>query len=252
MPIDVEYLQSKLPGRRIEWRSTIGSTMTEATRLAINGCLHGTVIGADEQTAGVGRYGRHWHSEPDAGIYMSVVLRLPFGMETLPFVTLALGLAVSEAIEKITGVACDLRWPNDILIGSKKVCGILTQLEAPSVIAGIGINVNHAAFPDEISHLATSLRIASGRTHRREQIIAEILPAIDTHCGILETQGKEPILKMFTQGSSYVLGRRVMVDLTDSVLTGVTEGLNSSGFLMVRDDNGKQHQIVAGGVRPCS
>ena len=226
--------------------------MTEAARLAVNGCLHGTVVGADEQTAGVGRYGRHWHSEPDAGIYMSVVLRLPFGSETLPFVTLALGLAVAEAIEKSTGVACDLRWPNDILIGPKKVCGILAQLEAPSVIAGIGINVNHAAFPDDISEIATSLRIASGRAQQREQIIAEILPAIDTHCSILETQGKEPILKMFTQASSYVQGRRVMVDLADSVLTGVTAGLNSSGFLMVRDDNGKQHQIVAGGVRPCS
>jgi BirA family biotin operon repressor/biotin-[acetyl-CoA-carboxylase] ligase len=183
---------------------------------------------------------------------MSVVLRLPFTIETLPLVTMALGLAVSEAIQKTTGVACDLRWPNDILIGPKKVCGILTQLEAPSVIAGIGINVNHAAFPDDISALATSLRIASGRMQQREQIITELLPAIDTHCGILETQGKEPILKMFTQASSYVAGRRVHVDLSDSVLTGVTVGLNPSGFLMVRDDDGKTHQIVAGGVRPCS
>jgi BirA family biotin operon repressor/biotin-[acetyl-CoA-carboxylase] ligase len=252
MPLDLNTLRTRLPGRRIDWHSMLPSTMTEATRLAAEGCPHGTTIGADQQTAGIGRYGRHWHSEADAGIYMSVVLRLPFGMDTLPLVTLALGLAVVEAVQKATDVACDLRWPNDILIGNKKCCGILTQLEAPAVIAGIGINVNHPSFPDEIADLATSLRIASGRTHSREHIIAELLPAIDIYCGILETQGRDPILRMFTQASSYASGRRVSVDLGDSVLHGVTAGLNPAGFLLLLDDNGKQHQIIAGGVRPCS
>ncbi len=79
MPIDLDLLQSRMPGRLIDWRPSIGSTMTEAARLAAAGCPHGTVVGADEQTAGIGRYGRHWHSEPDAGIYMSVVLLLPVG-----------------------------------------------------------------------------------------------------------------------------------------------------------------------------
>ena len=192
--------------------------------------------------------GRHEGSRP----LISVVLRLPFGAETLPLVTLALGLAVAETIHKTTDVACDLRWPNDVLIGGRKCCGILTQLELPAMIAGIGMNVNHPAFPEEISSLATSLRMASGRTYSREQIIVELLPAIDSWCGILETQGRDPILRMFTQASSYVSGRRVEVDQGDRVLRGVTAGLNSGGYLMVRDDAGKQHQIIAGGVRPCS
>jgi len=252
MPFNLDQLCTRLPGRRIDWHPAIGSTMTEAARLAAGGCPHGTTVGADEQMAGIGRYGRHWHSEPDAGIYMSVILRLPFGMETLPLVTLALGLAVADTIHKTTDVACDLRWPNDVLIGNRKCCGILTQLESPAVIAGIGINVNHPSFPEEIAALATSLRVASGRIHSREQIVAELLPAIDTYCGILETQGRDPILRMFSQASSYATGRRVSVDQGDSTIHGVTSGLTPAGFLLVRDDNGKQHQIIAGGVRPCS
>lgn len=252
MAIDLAYLGERLPGRRIEWFSSIGSTMAEAARLAAQGAGHGTAVGAEEQTAGIGRYGRHWHSEPDTGIYMSVLLRIPFGAETLPLVTLALGLAVAESIHKTTDLACDLRWPNDVLIGGRKCCGILTQLEPPVIIAGIGINVNHSAFPPEIANLATSLRLAGGRTYAREPIIAELLPAIDAYCGLLETQGRDPILRMFTQASSYASGRRVEVDQGSSVLRGVTAGLNSAGFLLVRDDHGKLHQIIAGGVRPCS
>lgn len=252
MPIDLEMLRRQLPGRQIDWHDSISSTMTEASRLAAAGCPHGTAVGADEQTAGIGRFGRQWHSEPESGIYMSVVLRQEFSMETLPLVTLALGLAVAESIQKITGVTCDLRWPNDILIGNRKVCGILTQWEPPAVIAGIGINVNQSAFPEDIRNLATSLRIASDRTQVREQIIADMLPAIDTYCDILATEGREPILRMFTQASSYVAGRRVAVDQGETVLQGVTAGLTPAGFLLLRDDQGKQHQIIAGGVRPCS
>src|SRR5438067_772002 len=112
MPIDLEYLRQHLPGRPIHWHDSIDSTMIEASRLSAASCPHGTVVGADQQTAGIGRYGRNWHSEPEAGIYMSLVLRLPFSTETLPLVTLALGLAVAESIQKTTGIACDLRWPN--------------------------------------------------------------------------------------------------------------------------------------------
>ena len=252
MPVDLNYLRDHLPARRIEWHDSLPSTMTEATRLAAENAGHGTLVGADEQTSGIGRYGRHWHSEPESGIYISVVLRLPFGVERLPLVTLALGLATAEAIQKATDLHCDLRWPNDVLIGGRKCCGILTHLEAPAIIAGIGINVNQESFPPELANIATSLRIAGGRTYKREPIVAELLLAIDSYCGILETQGREPILRMFTQASSYALGRRVEVDQGDSVLRGITAGLNSSGYLLVRDNNGKQHQIIAGGVRPCS
>ena len=252
MPFDIDWVRSRLPERRIDWHPTIDSTRHEASRLAAAGCASGTTVGAEEQTAGLGRYGRAWHSEPGSGLYFSVILRFPFTADTMPVVTLALGLAAGDAILKATDVACDLRWPNDVLIQSKKCAGILTQLEGSAIIAGIGINVNHSAFPDELGAIATSLRIASGRVQSRERLLVEILASIDSYCGLLEREGKEPILDMFTRASSYVYGRRVSVDQGDSVLQGTTVGLNAAGFLMLRGDDGKQNVIIAGGVRPCS
>jgi BirA family biotin operon repressor/biotin-[acetyl-CoA-carboxylase] ligase len=228
---------------------TIDSTMFEASRLAAAGAASGTTVVAEEQTAGQGRHGHSWHSEPGAGLYLSVILRFPFEPETVPVVTLALGLAVVEAIHETTGIVCDLRWPNDVLIRDRKCAGILTQLEGAAVIAGIGINVNHSAFPEELSAVATSLRIASGREQSREDLLTKLLPTVDSYCGLLAHQGKGPILDMFTNASSYVRGRRVKIDDT---VEGMTAGLNESGFLLLRDDAGKQHTILAGGVRPCS
>jgi BirA family transcriptional regulator, biotin operon repressor / biotin---[acetyl-CoA-carboxylase] ligase len=251
MALDCEQIRRRFPERRIYWRPSTVSTMIEAAELAASGCKHGTVVGADQQTGGFGRFGRPWHSAPDTGIYMSIVLR-PRVIENVAPVTLALGLAVVESIRKSTAIVCDLRWPNDVLAGGKKCCGILARYEPPAVIGGIGINVNQSSFPAEIADLATSLRMVSGRMHSREQIVIELLPAIDTYCAILEQEGRDPILRMFSEASSYVSGRRVMVDEGDSHLEGVTDGLNSHGFLLLRDDQGKQHQILAGGVRPCS
>src|SRR5579863_5985369 len=137
MLFDLAAIRSQLPGRRLEWHDVIGSTMTDASRLAETGAPSGTDVGAEEQTAGHGRHGRSWYSEPGAGLYVSIILRHQYPPATLPVVTLALGLAVQEAILKTTGIACDLRWPNDLLIGSKKCAGILTQLEGSAIIAGI-------------------------------------------------------------------------------------------------------------------
>src|SRR5277367_501568 len=239
--IDIERVRSELTNHRIDWHSTLGSTMTEASRLAAADCESGTVVGAEEQTAGQGRYGRAWHSEPGSGLYVSIVLRNPFPPDELPVVTLALGLATAEAIQKATDLACDLRWPNDVLIQSKKCAGILTLLEGSAIIAGIGINVNHSGFPAELDGIATSLRLESGRAHSREDLLLELLPAIDRYCALLERDGREPILEMFSRASSYVNGRRVSVDqdgsaLQGASLVGTTTGLNDSGFLMLRGD----------------
>jgi len=226
--------------------------MTEAQLLAVAGCPSGTIVGAEEQTAGQGRYGRRWHSEPDSGLYVSMILRYPFPADSLPLVTLALGLATTDAILKATDLACDLRWPNDVLIQSRKCAGILTQMEGSAIIAGIGINVNHPEFPDDLKDLATSLRIASGRVHSREKLLVELVASVDAFCTMLAKEGKQPILAMFSRASSYVFGRRVSVDQGDSILQGTTAGLNESGFLLLRGDDGKQNVIIAGGVRPCS
>ncbi len=252
MPFDVAWLQSQLPGRRLEWHNVIGSTMTEAGRLAAAGAPSGTVVGAEEQTAGQGRHGRSWHSEPGAGLYVSVILRRQFTPATLPVVTLALGLAAEEAILKSTNIACDLRWPNDVLIQSKKCAGILTVLDGSAIIAGIGINVNHSSFPAELAGIATSLRIAGGRVQSRERLLVELLASVDGYCDLLENHGRAPVIEMFARASSYVSGRRVCVDQNGSTLRGTTAGLNDSGFLMLRNDDGTNSVIVAGGVRPCS
>ena len=253
MPFDLALLRSQFPDRHIEWHAAVGSTMTIASRLAASGAASGTVIGAEEQTAGQGRHGRTWHSEPGSGLYFSVILRHQFTPSTLPVVTLALGLAVIGAILEATDLTCDLRWPNDVLIPSKKsegkCAGILTQLEGSAIIAGIGINVNHSQFPVELSGIATSLRLVSGRAHSRERLLLELLPSIYHYCALLERDGPEPILKLYSRASSYVTGRRVCVDTT---LVGTTAGLSDSGFLILRGDDGHDNLIVAGGVRPCS
>jgi BirA family biotin operon repressor/biotin-[acetyl-CoA-carboxylase] ligase len=250
--IDLAWLRSQVPDRRIEWHSTIGSTMSAASQLADSGAPSGTVVGAEEQTAGQGRHGRSWHSEPGSGLYISIVIRRRFTPVTLPVVTLALGLAVREAILKTTDLDCDLRWPNDVLIEARKCAGILTTLESSAIIAGIGINVNHSSFPLDLSGIATSLRIAGGRVQSREHLLLHLLATVDTYCDLLEKQGRSPILETFARASSYVSGRRVWVDQDGSSLRGTTAGLNDSGFLILRGDDGANNLIVAGGVRPCS
>ena len=180
------------------------------------------------------------------------MLRHRFAPNTLPLVTLALGLAAREAILQATDLVCDLRWPNDVLIQSRKCAGILTQLESSAIIAGIGINVNHSTFPEELTDMATSLRLATHRIHSREQLLVELAGSVDRFCTLLEKEGGEPILAMFSQASSFVHGRRVSVDQGHSSLEGTTAGLNSSGFLILQRDDGTRNLILAGGVRPCS
>ena len=252
MPLDIESVRARLPRRIIQLHATLDSTMREASRLAAAGCATGTAVVAEQQTAGVGRFERPWHSEPESGLYVSVVLRPSLIADELPLITLALGLATIDAIRKATGIVCDLRWPNDVLIHDTKCAGILTELDGAAVIAGIGINVNHVQFPAELNGIATSLRIASGGMQSRERVLAELLPAIDSFSAILAERGKQTILDMFSRASSYIRGRKVHVDHGDSVVEGTTAGLTPSGFLIVRDDRGQEHVIIAGGVRPCS
>ena len=133
----------ELPGRIVRWFPSIDSTMTIAAQLAQEGCPSGTVVGADQQTAGTGRQGRSWHSAPGAGLYVSIVLRLDLGKESIPLLMLALGIATQQAIAEVSGLAPDLRWPNDVLLQGKKCAGILANMEGDAIIAGIGINVSH-------------------------------------------------------------------------------------------------------------
>jgi len=249
-PFDIAQVRRNLPGRQISFFETITSTMHEAAALAAAGAPSGATVVAEEQTAGQGRHGHSWHSQPGAGLYVSVVLRLPLPADSLPVLTLALGLAVAETISRLTDLHPDLRWPNDVMLGEKKTAGILVQLIDSVAIAGIGINVNHPAFPPEIAAEATSLRIASGRPHSREDLLIGLLPAIDSFSRMLVEGGRQPVLDLFARHSSYVRGKRVRVDQPCGPLVGVTAGLDSAGFLKLRADNGSESLILAGGVRP--
>ncbi len=212
----------------------------------------GTVIVAAEQTAGQGRLGRRWHSAKGDGLYLSAVLPLPCPAAELPVVTLALGLAAHEAIQDLTGTACDLRWPNDVLIGEKKCAGILVELHGARVIAGIGVNVNHEAFPPELAAIATSLRLATGRPHSPDALLPPLLDAIAAYTGLLRDEGAPAILRLFERTSSYASGRRVIVENAEQSLAGTTDGLDASGFLWIRASGGRRHLVRAGGVRPCN
>jgi BirA family biotin operon repressor/biotin-[acetyl-CoA-carboxylase] ligase len=207
---------------------------------------------AEEQTAGVGRHGHVWHSEAGCGIYVSLVLRPALPQDSVPVLTMALGLATAEAIARSTDIECDLRWPNDVMIDERKVAGILVQAHEPAVVAGIGINVNHTAFPDDLAGEATSLRLHGGRVYSREDLLICLLPAVTSFTKMLEDGGKEPILAMFARRSSYVRGKRVTVRWGDEFLEGATAGLDPSGFLIVRQDDGTERLILAGGVRAVS
>lgn len=224
--------------------------MTEASRLARRGEPHGTAVVAEEQTAGVGRMGRSWTSEPEVGIYCSVILRLPLPPDQLPLVSLLLGLAVSEAIQSSTGIACDLRWPNDVLVNERKVAGVLAHLaDSSCIIAGIGINVNNTHFDPNLRTPATSLRLAAGRAIRREPVLLNLVESID-NLGHLLAEGGGParILRAFTAASSYVWDRQVSLEEDGAI--GTTAGLDESGFLMVRMNNGAMRRIASGGIRP--
>jgi BirA family transcriptional regulator, biotin operon repressor / biotin---[acetyl-CoA-carboxylase] ligase len=143
----------------------------------------------------------------------------------------------------------DLRWPNDVLIRGKKCAGILAWLQEPAVIAGIGINVGHTRFPEGIAELATSLRL-EGAQIKREDLLSDLLRVVDEYSDILTRDGVPAILRMFTRASSYAEGRRVRVENGNETIEGTTCGLDPSGFLRVREDNGRETTIFTGGVRP--
>jgi BirA family biotin operon repressor/biotin-[acetyl-CoA-carboxylase] ligase len=231
------------------WLRTTASTMKDAAALAARGEPHGTVVVAEEQTAGMGRHGHSWHSEAGAGLYLSIILRLPLAPDALPVLTMALGLAVQKAVNDAAGVDCDLRWPNDLLLNEKKLAGTLVQAADSVLIAGIGINVNQSAFTDDLSAIATSLLIETGNPHSKEVLLDRIVTASLEYGDLLSERGTRPILEQFESRSSYVRGREVDVEIGDRVITGMTAGLDEKGFLLVATPNGIE-TIITGGVRP--
>jgi BirA family biotin operon repressor/biotin-[acetyl-CoA-carboxylase] ligase len=226
----------------VRLRSTT-STMTDAAALATRGRPHGTVVVAEEQTGGIGRHGHSWHSGPDGGLYFSIILRLSLAPADLPALTMALGLAVQKAVDDFANVACDLRWPNDVLLNERKLAGILVQsTETNALIAGIGLNVNQTTFPEDLRAIATSLRIETGREHSKDALLDRVVAE-----SLLAAQLSKPeILKQFSAHSTYISGKEVEVD---GRIRGITAGLDADGFLLLNTSAGIE-RIVSGGVRP--
>lgn len=235
--------------RTVEWHDTIDTTMRRAAELARAGCAAGTVVAARQQTAGIGRLGRSWDSRP-GGLYFTLVLRPRLEPAQLPLTTLALGLGVADALQLFAGLAVDLRWPNDVLAGGRKLAGILAQFQEGALLAGVGLNVNQRDFPLELAAIATSLWIETGREQDLEILLRALVRSMESHVGILETGGAEAILRLFESASSYACGRRVLVETPGGATTGVTAGLTPEGFLRVRRDDGALAVVTAGGVRP--
>lgn len=231
------------------WLQSTESTMKDAANLAARGEPHGTVVVAEEQTGGIGRHGHTWHSAGNGGLYLSIILRLPLPPDVLPVLTMALGVAVQCAVEEVCGVRSDIRWPNDLLLGGKKVAGIMVQAgEQGVLIAGIGVNVNQTAFPSELRSIATSLRIQTGREYSKEELLDSVVAESLKYAALLADIGKSQILEQFEARSSYARGKAVEVDDGRRVFAGVTAGLDENGFLRVETPSGIEI-VMVGGVR---
>jgi BirA family transcriptional regulator, biotin operon repressor / biotin---[acetyl-CoA-carboxylase] ligase len=232
----------------------IGSTNTAAMAAAADAAPEGSVFLAEEQTAGRGRGANSWQSPRSTGIYCSVIVRPALPPSEVLVLSLAAGLAVQSAIQQVDSrVTPDLKWPNDLLIGGKKVCGILTEMNAEAtrvryIVVGVGINVNQASFPKDLP--ATSLRLQTGSEWSRVDLAAALLKSLDReYRQLLEDPGaRESILRRFAENSSWVQGKSVRIEENGSSFEGITEGLDSRGFLQVRTAKGLQ-VVLSGTVR---
>ena len=231
------------------WLRSTESTMKDAANLAARSEPHGTVVVADQQTAGLGRHGHTWYSAGNGGLYLSIIIRLPFPPDVLPVLTMALGVAVQHAVAEVCKVSCDIRWPNDLLLGGRKIAGIMVQAgDGGALIAGIGVNVNQTAFPEELRLIATSLRIETGHEYAKEELLDSIVAESLKCAALLMDIGKSHIFQQFEERSSYVRGKAVEVDDGRRVFAGVTAGLDENGFLRVETPSGIE-TVLAGGVR---
>jgi BirA family transcriptional regulator, biotin operon repressor / biotin---[acetyl-CoA-carboxylase] ligase len=240
-------------GKRIHHFFKTDSTNRVALELGFEGEPHGAVVVAEEQTAGRGRAGRAWISERSAGIYMSVLLRPELTPAQAPMLTMAAGLAARDAIAAIPGAEVDIRWPNDVLIGGKKVCGILTEMQAEPdrikfVVVGIGINVNQSKMPAEIENIATSVRMATGKAESRIEIAVRVLRAFEGYYKQLIAEGAAPLVARFGQVSSYAKGKRIKVSTAQESFIAKTTGLDAAGLLRVTRDNGKTETLLAADI----
>ena len=232
----------------------IGSTNTAAMAAAAEGAPQGSVFLAEEQTAGRGRGSNSWQSPRSTGIYCSAVLRPALPPAEVLVLSLAAGLAVQAAIQQVdSALRPDLKWPNDVLIDGKKVCGILTEMNAEATrvrytVVGIGVNVNQASFPRDLA--ATSLRLVTGSQWSRVELAAALLKSLHREYRQLveDPDARLSVLRRFAERSTWVHGKAVRIDENGSSFEGMTKGLDDRGFLLVQTAQGMK-TVLSGTVR---
>jgi BirA family transcriptional regulator, biotin operon repressor / biotin---[acetyl-CoA-carboxylase] ligase len=232
---------------------SIDSTNLEAMRQARAGAPDGLCIVAREQTKGRGRLDRSWQSPKDAGLYCSLVLRPKLEITVWPLITLMTALAVSDALMKACSLRADIKWPNDLCVNNRKLCGILAETvdteTGSAAVLGVGINLKADSLPATVSDLATSVEAATGAQPDSTRVLTELLKAIGERYGLLHSPlGREHTIREWCANSSYAIGRQVRVALEHDTFEGTTRGLESDGALRVETADGKMRVVRAGDV----
>ena len=246
-------LKGNLFGKRIFHFFKTDSTNRVAMELGYAGEPEGTVVMAEEQSAGRGRSGRTWHSERGTGLYFTVLLRPRLSPAQAPLLTMLAGISAHAAITAQTGLVPELKWPNDLMLNGKKLGGILTEMHAEPnavrfVIVGVGINVNQERFPTELAGVATSIRKETGRISYRLELLVRLLTQFESDYNRFLHEGPGFVVERFESVSSFARGRRVRVDTGAETYSGTTAGLSPEGLLLVARDNGPVVTVIAGDV----
>ena len=232
---------------------SLPSTNLEAAKRAAEGAAEGLCVVAGEQTAGRGRRQRQWVSPSGAGLYFSIILRPQFNQSFWPLLTLMAALATHDALLAACSLETDIKWPNDILVDEKKLCGILADsvetLMGRAVVVGIGINLTQNAFPPELEKIATSVEAATGGRPGLANLLKALVRELSTHYDVLNgPDGNVAIIRDWCRRSSYCEGKVVRVTDGAESLVGTTRGLERDGALRVETDDGEIRALRAGDV----
>lgn len=245
-------LNTQWAGKRVYYREETESTNDDAKFLAEEGMEHGSLVIAETQTAGKGRRGRSWCS-PKSSIYMSMLLRPDLPVDRASMLTLVMAVSVADALSQLYDLDVKIKWPNDILINKKKVCGILTELfEHPdqtySVVVGIGINVNQKGFPEEIAEIATSVLIEKGDSCNRADIVIAVMEYFEYYYELFAEGGDmSALIDIY---DAYLINRNEQVKILDPAgeYEGMAKGINDRGELIVERADGKITTVYSGEV----
>lgn len=249
----LSFLDTEWAGRQVVFYKETDSTNNRAKESGEKGGVHGTLFVADKQSAGKGRRGRTWESPEGSSIYMTILVRPDILPDRAPMLTLVMGLSAAEAIGEMTGVEAGIKWPNDIVIDGKKVCGILTEMATEIdyinyVVIGVGINVNEKSFGDEIKKTAVSLRLATGKDFRRSELIAAVLRRFEKNYEQFLETGDLSGLQADYNKKLVNRGQDVRVFEPGNEYEAQAGGINEMGELVVTLPDGKKRCVFSGEV----